>query len=251
VPIFPRHPITLAQQAQVVDSLAPGRARLGLGPSGRAGVEGTFGLPYGAPIGHLREYITILKSLLQEASVDFDGKHYKARSSIGAPVEVKVIGSALSTGAFEMCGAVADGAISWCCPHEYLQEVAMPAMQAGARNAGRGTPALIAHAPVCVHDDLEEARDAVRRQLGGFASSPYYANMFAAAGFPNSAESGWTDGMLDAVLLTGDEEGFRKQLDSVFERGATEVYGSIVTAGADSQASHDRTLRALASYSSG
>ena len=249
VPFFPRHPITLAQQAQVVDSLAPGRFRLGLGPSGRAGVEGTFGLPFGAPIGHLGEYITIVKTLLQTGEVDFDGEHYKARTSIASPADVKVMGSALGTGAFEMCGRVSDGAISWVCPHEYLQSVALPALEAGARGAGQATPPLIAHAPVCVHDDIDEAREGVRGQLGGFASSPHYARMFAAAGFPNSAERGWTDAMVDSVLLAGDEEQVHRRIDEVFERGATEVFGSIITAGPDEQASHDRTLRALASYS--
>src|SRR5215472_13246172 len=35
VPTFPRHPLVVAQQTQVVAQLAPGRFRLGLGPSHR------------------------------------------------------------------------------------------------------------------------------------------------------------------------------------------------------------------------
>ena len=36
VPTYPRHPLVMAQQVQVVDQLAPGRFRLGIGPSHRS-----------------------------------------------------------------------------------------------------------------------------------------------------------------------------------------------------------------------
>lgn len=248
VPIYPRHPITLAQQAQVVDSLAPGRFRLGVGSSGRAGVEGTFGIRFGSPLGHTREYITIAKELLQTGRVDRDGRHYTAHSSIASNADVKVMGSALGVGAFEMCGGTADGAISWICPHSYLADVALPALTSGADAADRPTPPLIAHAPVCVHDDIAEARRAVGQTFGGFLSSPHYARMFEAAGFPNAAERGWTDEMVDSVSITGNEEQVHKRIDEVFESGVSEVFASIVTAGPDEEASYDRTLRALASY---
>src|SRR4029434_10649810 len=56
---FPRHPIAVAQQVQVLAQLAPGRFRLGLGTSGRAGMEQTYGVNYRAPLGHLKEYLQI------------------------------------------------------------------------------------------------------------------------------------------------------------------------------------------------
>ena len=248
VQFFPRHPITLAQQAQVVDSFGPGRFRLGVGPSGRGGVEGTFGIPFGAPLGHMREYISTMKDLLQTGSVDRDGRYYTAHSSIGSTADVKVIGSALGVGAFEMCGATADGAVSWICPRPYLAEVALPALSRGAEAAGRDTPPLIAHAALCVHDDMAEARHAMGRTFGGFLSSPHYASMFAAAGFPDVGDRGWTDDMVDSVLIGGNEEQVHEGIDSVFALGASEVFVSIVTAGPDEAASYDRALRALSSY---
>jgi alkanesulfonate monooxygenase SsuD/methylene tetrahydromethanopterin reductase-like flavin-dependent oxidoreductase (luciferase family) len=39
VPIYPRHPLVLASQALVLADLAPGRVRLGLGPSHRLGTH--------------------------------------------------------------------------------------------------------------------------------------------------------------------------------------------------------------------
>jgi alkanesulfonate monooxygenase SsuD/methylene tetrahydromethanopterin reductase-like flavin-dependent oxidoreductase (luciferase family) len=73
---FPRHPVAVAQQVLVLAQLASGRFRLGLGTSGRAGMEQTFGVNFRAPLAHLREYIRIEKALLQQGSVDFSGRYY-------------------------------------------------------------------------------------------------------------------------------------------------------------------------------
>ncbi len=121
IPTFPRHPLVMAQQVQVIEHLAPGRFRLGIGPSGRSGMEETFGVDYRAPLGHVSEYLHILKAFLQEGEVDFDGRYYKAHAKIStSPMDVPVMASALGEKAFELCGAGADGAISWVCPGRYL-----------------------------------------------------------------------------------------------------------------------------------
>jgi alkanesulfonate monooxygenase SsuD/methylene tetrahydromethanopterin reductase-like flavin-dependent oxidoreductase (luciferase family) len=57
VPTYPRHPLALAQQVLVLNDIAPGRLRLGIGPSGSPGIEGIFGLPLRKPLVHLREYV--------------------------------------------------------------------------------------------------------------------------------------------------------------------------------------------------
>ncbi len=155
VPTFPRHPLVMVQQTQVVAQLAPGGFRLGVGPSHRPMME-SMGMNFTSPLGHLREYVQILKELMQEGRVEFDGTYYQAHDAITAPLDVPVMASALQRGSFELCGAEADGAISWICPGPYLRDVALPAMQAGADKAGRPVPPLIAHAPVCVHENAEE-----------------------------------------------------------------------------------------------
>src|SRR6266511_4064229 len=164
VPTFPRHPLVVVQQVQVVAQLAPGRFRLGVGPSHRPTMQ-AMGLSFHAPLDHLREYVRILKGLLQHGRIDFEGTYYQAHETIPEPLEVPVMASALQRRSFELCGAEADGAISWICPGPYLRDVALPAMQAGAERAGRQVPPLIAHAPVCVHDNAEEVRAAVRQQV--------------------------------------------------------------------------------------
>jgi alkanesulfonate monooxygenase SsuD/methylene tetrahydromethanopterin reductase-like flavin-dependent oxidoreductase (luciferase family) len=237
---FPRHPIAVVQQVLVLAQLAPGRFRLGLGTSGRSGMERTYGVDF-----HLREYLRIVKALLHEGSVDFAGRYYQAHSSVAAPVDVPVMAAALGPRAYELCGAEADGAISWVCPAAYLRDVALPALQRGADSAGRAVPPLVAHAPVCVHDHAEEVRAAVRQQFGGFARAPFYQNMFRAAGFEEVAQGTWSDAMTDAVALWGDEARVAEAIAGLFALGATEILLSPVPAGDDRAASLERTLRLL------
>ena len=250
VQTWSRHPVTLVQQVQVIDSIAPGRFRLGVGPSHEAGMISTFGVDFRAPIGHLREYLQILRSLMHTGAVEFEGRWYSANSSIASPVDVPIMASALRPGAFETCGELSDGAISWVCPHFYLRDTAVPAMQRGAESAGREMPPLIAHAPVCVTDDLDAARDGVSARLGYFPSIPFYANMFAEAGFGGTPDSGWTNEMLDEVLIAGDEATVAERIQTIFEWGATEVLLTPVPAGDDPD-TDERTLKLLAEVQQG
>ena len=246
---FPRHPIAVAQQVLTLAQLAPNRFRLGLGTSGQGGVEQMLGVNFRAPLAHLTEYVRILKALLQDGSVDYAGRYYQAHTSISAPVDVPVMAAALGEGAFEMCGVEADGAISWVCPGAYLRDVALPAMQRGAERAGRPTPPLIAHVPVCVHDDPEEARQAIADQFRGFARAPFYRNMFHNAGFPEVTEGVWSPGMVDAVAVSGDENQVTEGLQALLEMGAAELMVSPVAAGPDRDESLERTLGLLAQVS--
>ena len=134
--------------------------------------------------------------------------------------------AALGARAYELCGAEADGAISWVCPGAYLKDVALPALHSGAERAGRSVPPLVAHAPVSVHENPEEARDAIRQQFGFFARSPFYQNMFTAAGFPEVSQGTWSDAMVDAVGIWGDESRrfFAAQPESPLEEFAAEAH---------------------------
>jgi F420-dependent oxidoreductase-like protein len=245
-PILPRHPLVVVQQVQVLAQLAPGRFRLGLGPSHRPTMEATFGFDFRAPLGHLREYVQIVKTLLHRGSVDFDGRYYRAHGQIRTPVEVPVMASALQRKSFEFCGAEADGAISWVCSGAYLRDIALPAMRAGAEKVGRPLPPLLAHAPVCVHDKPDEVRAAVHQQLANYVRLPFYLQMFAASGFPEAASGTWSDAMIEAIVLSGEESRVADRLHELFSFGATEILVSPLAAGSDRAAALERTLQLVA-----
>jgi F420-dependent oxidoreductase-like protein len=233
VPILPRHPLTLAQQTRVIASFAPGRFRLGVGPSHKPPTQAMYGFDFQAPLGHLREYIGVLKSVFDSGSVDFDGRYYHAHGKLPAPVPggLPVMASALRTRAFHLCGEIADGAISWVCPLEYLRDTALPAMREGAKAAGRPTPLLVAHVPFCLSDDADVARAAARQQLATYPRLPYYAQMFADAGFGGALEGEWSDAMVDGIVAHGDEDHVAKRIRAYLDAGSGEIIAAPIIAG--------------------
>ncbi|MFQ5382410.1 MAG: LLM class flavin-dependent oxidoreductase, partial [Dehalococcoidia bacterium] len=209
---FPRHPLALAQEAWTLDQFAPGRLRLGVGPSGPRVIEPFYGIPYERPTEHLREYLAVLKSVLQEGTVDFQGKRIRARVRIPGPTGVKVMASALRRRSFRLCGEVTDGAISWMCTPRYLSERAVPAMADGAAAAGRERPPLIAQLPVVVSTNEAAVRSAVPVQFGFYLKVSMYQAMFRDAGFPEAAEGTFADRLVDELAVWGDEETVQRRL---------------------------------------
>lgn len=244
VQTYPRHPLIMAQQAQVLDALAPGRFRLGIGPS-HGPLMAAMGFAYKAPLGHLRDYLAILNAVLKQGQVDYHGQYYSATSHTSKPVDVPVMISALQRGSFALAGELADGAISWQCPPNYLRDVALPAMREGAQKASRAVPPLICHAPVVVHTN----RDEVRKAFGGNRAQPRlpnYQKMLIASGFPEARQPGWSDAMFDALVISGDEERVALRLKELWAMGMTEILAAPVAVGPDPAKSIERTLRLLA-----
>jgi F420-dependent oxidoreductase-like protein len=226
VPTYPRHPIVLASQAVVIDSLAPGRFHLGIGPSHRPTIEGTYGLNMDKPLGHLREYLTVLRGLLWEGKVDFDGTSVRAHAALPADVQpprTPLPISALRTGSYRLAGEIADGAISWVSPIPYLVNTAKPAMQEGARAAGRPTPPLIGHVPVALHADRDAVRAAARKQLSNYGRLPFYASMFAAAGFSVSSDGVMSDALFDELVVSGEPAAVAERLQAIQAAGIDEI----------------------------
>jgi F420-dependent oxidoreductase-like protein len=243
IPTFPRHPLALAQGAIAVDQLAPGRLRLGVGPSHKPAVEGTYGIPFDRPLGHLREYLTVLKALLQTGEVAHEGR-LTARAKVAGPTGVAVMASALRPNGFRVCGELADGAISWVCPLPYLRDVAVPAIHEGAAAAGRTPPPLVAHIPTVVSTDAEAVREGARRQLGLYPKVPYYSQMFQDDGFPEAKDGDMSDRMIDALVVHGDPETVKERLRGVTSFGASELLAMPILPPGDAEAG-PRTVRLL------
>lgn len=244
VPTYPRHPLALAQQALAVADLAPGRLRLGIGPSHRPTIEGTYGLPMPAPLAHLREYTAVVRGLLWEGAVDHEGEFFRVRATLPRRPRVPVLLSTLREGAFRLAGEVGDGALSWLCPVPYLLQAAAPALRAGAAAAGRAAPPLVAHLSVALSDDREAALAAARQTVRRYAGLPFYARMFADAGFPVPADGGVPDGLVDSLVISGDEATVAARLVALLDEGLEEVLAMLVPV-ADEAAERDRLARLI------
>jgi F420-dependent oxidoreductase-like protein len=243
---WPRPPVLIAQQTMAIAALAPGRFRLGIGPGTAAGMEPLYGVRWRRPISHLREYLVALQSLLHEGQLDASGPFVKARARLAATIDVPILASALGLGAFKLCGELADGAISWMCPWTYLRDSALPAMAEGAASAGRERPLLVAHVPVCLSTDIERVRAAAREQVGRYAQFPNYQAMFGLAGFPDVA-GGYSDGLLQELVVSGDDAAIGDRLHRLLAEGAGEVIGHQLYVTEDRLAETRRFFELLAS----
>ena len=84
VPVYPRHPVAMAQAALTLNELAGGRFRLGIGVSHQAMMSGMLGLGVVEPLTVMREYVAVLRGALSGAAA-FEGKYYRAHWSLALP----------------------------------------------------------------------------------------------------------------------------------------------------------------------
>ncbi|PZC47573.1 MAG: Flavin-dependent oxidoreductase, luciferase family [Chloroflexi bacterium] len=245
VPTYPRHPIVMASQALALEQLAPGRLRLGIGPSHKAVIEGMFGLGFERPLAHLREYVGILRALLHEGSVKVQGEQLSAQARIDAPAPVPILVAALRPRAYRLAGELSDGAISWMSPLPYLRDQAGPAIAAGARTGGRAAPPLIAHVPVVVSEDRESVRAAFASAFGNYQRMPFYEQMMLEAGLEDARGDVLTETMADALVISGDENAVAERVQGLPSFGVGELLADIVDTGETGGRDRARTLELL------
>ena len=73
------HPALLAKQAATIDEIAGGRFVLGLGAGWNETEFQAFGFTYDHRVDRFEEAFTIIRTLLAEGAIDFDGHYYRAR----------------------------------------------------------------------------------------------------------------------------------------------------------------------------
>jgi len=197
VGIWSRSPVTMALQAATLNELSDGRLLLGVGLQARGYVEGWHGQTYERPVRAMREYLTILRRILAGEAVTFEGELFSVRNfqlTMQPPERpLRIYLAAIGPQMLRLAGELADGVLGYCYSLEYVRDVVLPNLRAGAERAGRsldgfdvacGFPALI------TEDD--SGLDLIRGQALMFAtaggSSPEYAKSIAAAGFGAEVE---------------------------------------------------------------
>jgi F420-dependent oxidoreductase-like protein len=223
VPIYPRHPLVMAEQALAIHDLAPGRLRLGAGPSHRPIIEQMYGLSMKAPLAYLREYVEVLRSVLWEGRIDHHGTFFNVVFSLPRTAPVPLLVSALGVKAFWLAGEISDGAISWVCPVPYLLNKALPALRAGAEARQRPVPPLVAHVLLAMSTDRAAVRAATRQRVLPYATMPFYAHMFVEAGVPVAPDGSGIDALVDALLVAGDEATVQQRIRELLASGLDEL----------------------------
>ena len=73
-----RTPACAAMTAMTLQAMSGNRFLCGVGPSGPQVVEGWHGVPFGKPLLRTREYIAIIRQILErKAPLEFHGEHYQ------------------------------------------------------------------------------------------------------------------------------------------------------------------------------
>jgi alkanesulfonate monooxygenase SsuD/methylene tetrahydromethanopterin reductase-like flavin-dependent oxidoreductase (luciferase family) len=73
------NPALLAKQASTLDEISGGRLILGLGAGWNETEFRAFGFPFDHRVDRFEEAFTIIRTLLRDGAIDFDGTHYQAR----------------------------------------------------------------------------------------------------------------------------------------------------------------------------
>lgn len=236
IPTYPRHPIAMAQQALTVQAASKGRLILGIGPSHKPIIEGTYGGDFSRPLTHLREYCAVLNPLLEGRAVDHVGEQYRAVVDLcvadAAPVPLIV--AALGPNMLEFAGRETDGTITVLAGPSVLREHVVPRIHAAAKDARRPAPRVIAIMPISLTDDVDSGHREIAEALSMMSAFDSYKTILARSGGGGPADT----------ALIGNAQQLRDQLKELEDAGATEVVGAVFSA---DPAIYDRTLDFLAS----
>lgn len=93
-----RNPAILAKMATAADEVSDGRIILGLGAGWNEPEYEAFGLPFDHRVGRFEEALQIIKPLLRDGHVDFEGKYYQARNCEDVPRGPRPAGPPLMVG---------------------------------------------------------------------------------------------------------------------------------------------------------
>ena len=94
-----RNPAILAKMAHTLDEVSGGRLILGIGAGWNRAEFDAFGMPFDHRVARLDEALQIIRPLLKEGRVDFDGEYYWARDCEITPRSPRPDGPPLMVGA--------------------------------------------------------------------------------------------------------------------------------------------------------
>ncbi len=215
-----RTPAMTAMTAMTLDALSGGRFILGIGPSGPQVVEGWHGVAYGKPLLRTREYIEIIRKILERNEpLTYAGEHYQIP--------------------FAGPGATGLGK-----PNPQRFELFEPHLNAGFAKSGNqkslATYDVCPFVPVSMGDDLDEARLPIKQNLAlyiggmGARDKNFYNDAAKRLGYEAAAiriqdaflvgrkaeaVAAVPDALVDEIALVGSADRIRDRLQAWKDAG--------------------------------
>ncbi|MGV9248672.1 LLM class flavin-dependent oxidoreductase [Streptomyces sp. NPDC003710] len=183
-----RHPYEAAMQVRSAAALMGRPVTAGFGPGDASFTASLRGSAYDRPLAASREYLSMVRALLDGRTVRRDGSYHVLHSRLpGLPdghPPVEVGAGVLRAGMARAVGELADAAISWLTPLPYLQDTILPAMREGARSQNRPAPRLVSLVHFAVERPERDPRELVLAATEAHLSSAHYTAMLKSAGLP-------------------------------------------------------------------
>ena len=233
---FARNPMTVALQANDVQTLSEGRFILGLGSQIKPHITRRYSMPWSKPAARMREFILAIRAIWDTwgsgAALEFEGEFYT--HTLMAPFfnpgpnphgNPKVMLAAVGPLMTETAGEVADGVlVHGFSTERYLREATLPALERGFEKAGRTREGFEITAPafIVARDTEEEIAEGVafiKNQIGFYGSTPAYK--------PVLDLHGWGD--LGEELKAMTKRGEWDKLSSIIPDEVVETFAVIGT----------------------
>ena len=262
-----RSPANTAMTAATLDLLTGGRVLLGLGASGPQVVEGWHGVAYGKPLGRAREYVKIVRSVLErEKPLEHQGEHYQipfpGGTGLGKPLksilhplrsDIPIYLAAIGPKNVALAAEIADGWLPVFFSPDRMDTYRGYLEEGFARAAGSKKLSDLDIAPsvsVRMGDDASVCRDALKPDLAlyiggmGARNRNFYYNLACRYGYEEAATriqdfflqgkrreavAAVPDGLVDEVTLCGPKERIADRL-KVWESSGV---GTLICSAAD------------------
>lgn len=260
-----RHPAMTATTAATLAEESGGRFLLGLGVANVALNETMFGLAPTRPVPYMREYVGVLRSVLDGHAEPPPGEYFSVTGFVPdrpPTAKVPIFLAGLLPRMLALAGELADGVFL-----NLMTTAGLPAVRAhidtGLARAGRTRADIVVACllPCCISTDVEAAARAARQVVAGYALHPAAGKLFSASGFSaellqvrerltageeNAAES-VSDAMIDAFIVHGRPEVLPERIQGYRDAGVDLPVLFPMPVDDDWKASINRVLRAASS----
>ena len=262
-----RTPACAAMTMMTLNAMSGGRFLMGVGPSGPQVIEGWHGEPFGKPLMRTREYITILRQILERKEpLRYEGEHYQipyageGATGLGKPLKSILHGdpsnpiytASFSPAGLRTAGEVADGTLPIYMSPEQTDLITGPLLEGMAKAQGNKTLADFDVAPyvrVALGDDLQACRDAIRPELAlyiggmGAREKNFYNDYAKRLGYADAAEqiqdeflgghraeaaAAVPDALIDELCLVGSADRIRDRLQAWKEASKSNAVGTML-----------------------
>jgi len=266
-----RTPACAAMTAMTLQHMSGGRFLCGLGVSGPQVIEGWHGVRFGKPMTRTKEYIAIIRQILdRKASLTFKGDEYEipysgpGATGLGKPLRSITHGdpalrfylASITPAGLRTAGECADGVLPIFYSPEQPRIVSDPLLD-GMKKAGRpGTLENFDVAPYVrakMGPDVAACRDQIRAELAlyiggmGARAKNYYNDVAIKLGYEgaartiqelyldakkNEAAAAVPDKLIDEISLVGPAERIKDRLAAWMDVAKSGHLGTMVLKGA-------------------